>query len=445
MKKAMTFFLSTIIFLSALFIAPPAEVNAVEYNVDVKLKSKSVYLENLDTETVVYSLEPDARRFPASTTKIMTYIITAENVSDMDHTYVTVKGEVLSALDGTGSSVAGLVSGEKLSVYQLLNCLMIPSGNDAALILADYIGGGDVSKFVEMMNNKARELGCTQTHFVNPHGLNDPNHYTTVSDMAKITKYALTLPKFAEISNTVTSDCLGEDRYLVTTNYMIDENRGGEYYYPYASGIKTGSTGNDSGYCLVSTASKNGYTYLCVAYGAPYEDEHGESYDNGAMLDSADLYRWAFDNLSIKTIIEKNDLTKEINLQYAWNKDKLRLKPAQSYSTIMPDDVSVESIDKIYDIPESVDAPVKEGDKLGTLTLSYANQEIAKIDLLAAESVDRSELLSALAALRDIVTSQWFMICFLVVCGLIFIYFLIAAVYNRRKKSNPDVKKYRKF
>lgn len=445
MKKAMTILISSIIFLSALFMAPVSEVNAVEYNVNIQLKSKSIYLENLDTETVVYSKEPDERRFPASTTKIMTYIITAEHVSDFEHTQVTVKDEVLSLLDGTGSSVAGLENGEKLTVYQLLNCLMIPSGNDAALVLADYIGGGDISKFVDMMNDKARELGCGQTHFANPHGLNDPNHYTTVSDMAKITKYALTLPSFAEISDTVTSDCLGEDRYLVTTNYMIDENRGGEYYYPYAKGIKTGSTGNDSGYCLVSTASKNGYTYLCVAYGAPYEDENGEAYDNGAMLDSAGLYKWAFENLSIKTIIEKNDLTREIDLSFAWNKDKLRLKPAQSYSTIMPNDVSIDSIDKVYDIPDSVEAPVKEGQKLGTLTLSYANQKIAEIDLLAGESVDRSELLSAVAVIKEIVSSNWFITVFIVICSLVLIYFIIAAVYNKRKNSSRAVKKKRKF
>ena len=445
MKKAMTILISSIIFLSALFMAPVSEVNAVEYNVNIQLKSKSIYLENLDTETVVYSKEPDERRFPASTTKIMTYIITAELVSDFEHTQVTVKDEVLSLLDGTGSSVAGLENGEKLTVYQLLNCLMIPSGNDAALVLADYIGGGDISKFVDMMNDKARELGCGQTHFANPHGLNDPNHYTTVSDMAKITKYALTLPGFAEISDTVTSDCLGEERYLVTTNYMIDENRGGEYYYPYAKGIKTGSTGNDSGYCLVSTASKNGYTYLCVAYGAPYEDENGEAYDNGAMLDSAGLYKWAFENLSIKTIIEKNDLTREIDLSFAWNKDRLRLKPAQSYSTIMPNDVSLDSIDKVYDIPDSVEAPVKEGQKLGTLTLSYANQKIAEIDLLAGESVDRSELLSAVAVIKEIVSSNWFITVFIVICSLVLIYFIIAAVYNKRKNSSRAVKKKRKF
>ena len=100
---------------------------------------------------------------------------------------------------GTGSSLAGVLEGEELTAMQLLNCMMIPSGNDAALVLADYIGGGDSQKFVDMMNEKAKELGCTNTHFMNPHGLHDEQHYTTAQDLYLITKYAMTLPYFMEI------------------------------------------------------------------------------------------------------------------------------------------------------------------------------------------------------------------------------------------------------
>jgi D-alanyl-D-alanine carboxypeptidase (penicillin-binding protein 5/6) len=111
----------------------------------------------------------------------------------------------------------------------------------------------------------------------------------------------------------------------------------------------------------------------------------------------------------------------------------------------MPNDVSIDSIDKVYDIPDSVEAPVKEGQKLGTLTLSYANQKIAEIDLLAGESVDRSELLSAVAVIKEIVSSNWFITVFIVICSLVLIYFIIAAVYNKRKNSSRAVKKKRKF
>ena len=445
MKKSITFLLSIIIFLSCFMVNGSDSVDAATFDIDFETNCMSLYLENLDTEIAVYEKEAETRRYPASTTKIMTYIITAEHVEDFENTYVTVKGDILHMLDGTGSSMAGLVADEKVSIYQLLCCLMIHSGNDAALVLADYIGQGDISKFVDMMNEKAEELGCENTHFVNPHGLNDPNHYTTAKDMAIMAKYALTLPQFSEITNTVISYCLGEDRYLLTTNHMIDASRGGDYYYPYAQGIKTGSTGNDSGYCLVSTAVKDGYTYLCVAFGAPYEDENGERYDNGAMIDSKNLYKWAFSELEIKTIMDKNDLVKEINLNYAWNKDSIQLVPATSYSTILPDDVNISSIDKTYDIPESIDAPVKEGDKIGTVTLSYANQELVTIDLLASETVERSELLTAMDAFNKIVTSKWFIISVIAIIVLFIAYIIIATVYNKRKKNQRPVKKYRKF
>ncbi len=444
MKKFTAVIIAAAIALSV-FLLPGLQVKAAEFDIDFETHCTALYLENIDTESVVYQKNENERRYPASTTKIMTYIITCENVADINKTNVKVKSSILHMLDGTGSSMAGLKEGETLTVYQLLNCMMIPSGNDAALVLADYIGNGDINKFVEMMNAKARELGCENTHFANPHGLNDPNHYTTVSDMAKIAKYAMTLPEFVNITDTVTSDIIGDDRYLVTTNSMIDPVRGGDLYYPYAKGIKTGSTGNDSGYCLVSTASKGGYTYLCVAYGAPYEDEEGENYENGAMLDSISLYDWAFDNLSIKTVIDKNDLVKEIGLDFAWNKDTIQLSPSNSFSTILPDDVKIGSLERSYSLPERIDAPVKEGDVIGTVTLSYEDQPICTVDLIATENIDRSELLTALDGIKNVITSKWFLLAVGIIAFLIMIYIIVVLVYKRKKSSQRPVKKYRKF
>ena len=444
MKKLFSLFISAAVLLAAL-IVPQLSTAAAEFPIDFGVYCTSLYLENLDTETVVYTKNADQRRYPASTTKIMTYIITAENVKDLKNTMVTIKSSVLHMLDGTGSSMAGLKADEKLSVYQLLHCLMIPSGNDAALVLADYIGKGDIKKFVEMMNKKAEELGCEDTHFVNPHGLNDPDHYTTASDMAKIAKYACSLPEFLEITDKATSDIIGEDRYLVTTNSMIDPVRGGNLYYPYAQGIKTGSTGNDSGYCLVSTATKNKYTYLCVAFGAPYEDEEGELFDNGAMLDSIHLYDWAFDNLSIKTVLDRKDLAKEIKLEFAWNKDTIQLSPAKSYSTILPDDVDISSIEKTYRVPEKIEAPVKDGDVIGKVELSYNGQLLTTVDLIATENIDRSELLSALDSLWNVLSSQIFIIILIIIAVLAGIYAIVFFVYRRKKRAQRPVKKYRKF
>ncbi|MGN0536872.1 MAG: D-alanyl-D-alanine carboxypeptidase family protein [Acutalibacteraceae bacterium] len=447
MKKLISLLLSFALVLSV--ACPFWSIGVIEadaaFDISFETTTKSLYLLNLDTNIVVYSKAANEKRYPASTTKIMTYIIVAEQVDDFENTRIKVDGSILHMLDGTGSSMAGIKADETLSIYQLLCCLMIHSGNDAALILADYIGGGDISKFVDMMNAKAKELGCKNTNFANPHGLHNENHYTTAEDMAIITQYALTLPQFSEITNTVVSDCLGDDRYLVTTNSMIDANRGGSYYYSYARGVKTGSTGTDSGYCLVSTAVRNGYTYLCVALGAPYEDKKGEQLENGAMIDSKALYQWAFANLEIKTILETSNLIKSIKLEYAWNKDTLQLVPAENYSTILPSDINISSIDKTYNLPKSVEAPVQAGDKIGTVTLSYANQKLVTIDLLAGETVERSELLTALDGINNILKSQWFFLTIAALVLIFIIYLIVATVYNRAKKNKRPVKTYRKL
>ena len=163
------------------------------------------------------------------------------------------------------------------------------------------------------------------------------------------------------------------------------------------------------------------------------------------MIDSKKLYEWAFDKLEMKTIIDKNELVKEIGLRFAWNRDSIQLSPKESYSTILPTDVKLSSIDRVYDIPENVDAPVKAGDKAGTVTLSYAGQELGTVDLVISETVERSELLIAMDAIKKIVTSVWFMIAVGVAVALFLGYIVLATVYNHRKRNSRPVKKYRKF
>ena len=266
--------------------------------------SASIYMVSLDTDTVVYTYNPDERRPMASMTKIMTYIVTAETVSDLQNTRTTVPESVAEELEGTGSSLAEIQTGESFTIYELLNLMMVPSGNDAALTLAKYVdslnitaddpqydedGDGKMS-CVELMNKKAAELGCTNTHFVNPHGLHDENHYTTAREMATITEYALTMPYFTDVTSQTyytqpPTNMTSEERTVTTTNRMLlsydDE------YYTYATGVKTGSL-NESGYCISATATYDGYSYLVVCMGSPYIDSEGNHIDyHGEMYDAA--------------------------------------------------------------------------------------------------------------------------------------------------------------
>lgn len=412
---------------------------AANFNIDFTPSCEALYLYNLDTNTVAYDKNGNKKMFPASLTKVMTYIVTAENIKDFDNTKITVKKELIDSLLGTGSSVAGLKAEDTLSVMQLLHCLMIKSGNDAALVLADFIGNGNVDNFVEMMNNKAAKLGCNGTHFVNPHGFHDDDHYTTANDLAIMTKYAMELPHFMEICSLPTSYIMGQDKYpLVTTNSMIDQSRGGKYYYQYARGIKTGHT-DEAGYCLISSAVYSGYSYLCVALGAPIKDASGNKIsDNYAMLDSKAIYKWAFTNLELKPILSKNEPLSEINLKLTTNKDSTLLYPADNYSALLPKNVTTTSIDIKIDKPDSVDAPLKTGQKIGTAILSYANKELARIDLVAAEDVDRNIILYLIQCITNIISSIWFKVAIVIAIALIIAYLFLCASYNkkvRRKKA----------
>ena len=441
--KSMIFMLTICLIFSYI---TPLIANATTFKTNVQTSCDAIELINLDTDTVVYKKNENKRRAPASTTKIMTFIIVSEQIKDLDNTKITVNKEVVDRLLGTGSSLSGIKEGDILTAFQLLNCMMIPSGNDAAMVLADYVGKGDISKFVDLMNKKAKELGCTNTHFENPHGLHDPNHYTTAHDLYKITKYAMGLPHFTEITSQTryTYKPSGgpnaeNNRTLCTTNLLIDKNAlGGKYYYIYARGIKTGHH-DEAGYCLVSTATADGYSYMCVALGGPEDSKRAE------MVDSKNLYKWALTNLELKNVLRKDDPVGEANLQYAWNKDKLLLVAEKDYAAILPKNVSAQSVIIEKNIPEKIEAPIKKGQKVGTATLSYANQKIATVNLVASESVEHSELVHSTETIKSIFSSGWFIAIAIIIIILLIIYIILALIYNRKKRNLKRVKKYRKM
>lgn len=442
MKKIFTLCLLLIILLSS--IKSPSVANAATFNINFDTNCESISLMNLDTDTIVYEKNPHIKRSPASITKIMTYIVVVENINDLEGTKVTVKNESINELIDTGSSIAELSPGEVFSVYQLLHAMMIASGNDAALVLADYVGNGDMQTFINMMNAKVDELGLQNTHFANSHGLYDPNHYTTTNDMIKITKYALTMPYFSEITNQTISHIMGSNWPLVTTNFLIDSTNGGQYYYKYARGIKTGHL-DEAGYCLASTAVKGGYTYLCIAMGAKIENNNLNTI-NGAMIDSKALYMWAFKNLEIKTILNTEQPIGEVDLKYAYKKDKLMLVSEKDLSAVLPGNVEISSIEIVRDYPSVIKTPIQEGQKVGTATLYYANQPIATVNVVSGETVKRSQVLYGLSITKQVVTSKIFIIVVIIILILIGLYVLITIIQNKNKNKiiKKNKSKYKK-
>lgn len=444
MKKKFTAITAVImcIWMLTMSVLPAAAVNN---EINFTPKTDTLYLLNLDTDTVVYSQAENEKRYPASTAKIMTYIIAYEQTENLESTKVKIKQDVLDQLLGTGSSIAGLEEyvDKELSVLQLLYCMMVSSGNDAALVLADYFSDGNVDKFVEQMNSKAKALGCENTNFTNPHGLHDEKQYTTAEDLAKITKHALTLRYFTEICNTVQYYLDGDaETPLVTTNMLIDEQNE-EYYYEYAKGIKTGTT-DEAGFCLVSSAIKDGTTYLCVALHAPCYDEDGNDMDkNYAIADTKQLYEWAFKNIQMKTIVGAQTHVCDIKINYASGREKVMLVPEYSYAAMLPVDLSEDEIEIKTSCPEEIDTPIKKGEIIGTATVSYKGEELTRLNLVASETIERSDWVYAMTIVKNILTSPIFIGAAVLIAILFIVYMVVVSRLTKKKSAN--IKQQRKM
>ena len=440
MKKKLSIIsaISALLMSMVVIASSVISAGAVKNTIDFDTKTDILYLFNLDTDTVVYSKNSDKKCYPASTTKIMTYIITTEKVKNLEDTKVKIKKDVLNELAGTDSSLSGLEAyiDEELSVFQLLHCMMVSSGNDAALVLADYVSNGDVDAFIKLMNEKAKALGCKNTNFKNPHGLHDKDQYTTAEDMLKIARYAMTTPYFTDVTNTAEYYIDGEEEEpLVNTNKMINPDEE-EYYYKYAKGIKTGTT-DEAGHCLVSTALKDDVAYMCIAYNAPcYDDDGNELETNYAILESKKLYEWAYENVAMRTVIGKDEKVCSINVNYGDNAENVDLVPEFEYSTMLAKDVNDKDITIKTKCQDNIDAPIEKGTVLGTATVSYKGEELTKVNLVAAETVEKSDWKYFLTIAKNIVTSQLFIIIASIIGVLFIIYivFIIVRAVNKDKK-----------
>lgn len=459
MKKITNFLL--VLLFTVVVAASPFSAAAVEFDPGVELNSAGAVLVNLDTGTTVFSQRADERMEPASVTKIMVALLLFENVPNLSTVQITAPGYIFDLLAGTNSSLSGVMRGETLTAEQLLYCLMIPSGNDAAMVLADYMGGGSIETFLDMMNQRAKELGCTNTHYANPHGLHDPNHYTTANDTAKLIQYILQSPyaeDFMQVCKTSAytlgpSNVRDKNRTITSTNSM-QQSSNSKYYYKYVEGIKTGST-EEAGYCLATTAynASVNYRYLCVTFNAPMRGEDGKRLDNGAMFDHKALYEWAFNTLEYKELVAANIATKEIGLNYAWEKDSLLLVPDASFSALVPKDISADSIVLVpnADVPTEIDAPVEKGQALGTANVTYAGMVLGTVNLVADESVEASQLLLLQEQAMRMLESKWLKIGGIVLVVLLVLYVIISVAYNihakkkRRRHSSLNGKSNRRY
>lgn len=370
-----------------LILLIPSQLLAVSVN------CPNVILIDADTGRVLYEKEAYSKAFPASTTKIMTAILTLENTNLND--YVTASYSAVMSVPSGGSHTAIQV-GEALTVKELLQALLIASGNDAANILAEHIGGSTES-FATMMNTRAKELGCKNTNFLNANGLHNDNHYSSAYDLAIMYKYAWEkFPDFRDIVSTVrfrlpiTEKYSDDDRVYVNSNRLVIPSAGSDnknYYYQYTTGGKTGYT-KEAKNCLVASASKNGFNLIAVVLGGT-QDSSGYSY---RFMDTKELFEYGFANLSKETVAKKDTIIDTIKISNAPEDNNLlnAVLAKDLTLTINLSDVTTK-FEPVVQLNDVIEAPIEAGDLLGTATYTIYGTEHT-IDLIAGNDIEKQEV-----------------------------------------------------
>ena len=350
-------------------------------NDEPKINSRSAVVIDRKSKNIIYGKNENVRKAMASTTKIMTAMVVIQN-TNLNNTV-----EISKKAAGTGGSRLGLKVGDKITVKDLLYGLLLRSGNDCAVALAEYVAGS-VPEFSNLMNQNAQMLGLNNTHFVTPHGLDEEEHYTTAYELAILADYALNNEVFAQIVNTksYTININKSSKALNNTNELLG-NLNGVY------GVKTGFT-NGAGRCLVTSIKRGNLDVICVVLGADTKKDR--------TRDSAKLIEYTFNKYEEINISEKVKESFE-----SWNEingNRINIEKGESSKL----ELTLNDKDKIFTYPIekgtedninieinanlNLKAPVLENSKIGKMKVYYNAKELLEIDILNINKVNKKRI-----------------------------------------------------
>lgn len=392
--------------------------------------AEAALLMDMDSGRLIYGKNINERLYPASTTKMMTAIIALESGHMNETAAATYEALQSITLD---DSHMGILVGEELTITDLLNGMMIASANDAANVIACHLGGS-IDGFVELMNAKAQEIGLSNTHFVNPCGVHDDNHYTTANDLAILAQYCMANEQFREMVkkpsyHIAPTNKYKYDRNLNTTNLFLSTARSSYYLYKPCTGIKTGTT-DAAGHCLVASAGYEGQNLLSIVLKCDDLDVKENAY---SYKITKSLFDFGFNNYQSGTIVTAGTIVERRNVRKV--KDTAVILTVESdINALVPRGVNIEEeAEKIINLPDVINAPVHKGDVLGTVTYNYKGVAIGSSNLIAANDVELSLVQNIIQTVIGIITHPLFFIPVLLI--------IIIALYVRAKKRKAERKK----
>ena len=337
-----------------------------EYNID--LSARSALLMEAKTGEILYSKNEDEKASPASVTKVMTLLLAMEAIRDG-----RVSPEDNVCISSNAASMGGsqvfLEEGEYMSLRELIKCAVIASANDAALAIAEHVSGSE-GAFVAAMNSRAKELKMENTSFENVTGLDDTvtEHYTTARDIAIMSRELIKYDMILEYSSLWQDTIRGGEFTLTNTNRLVR-------YYDGCTGLKTGST-DKAGYCISATAKRDGVELIAVIMGAPTRDKRNA--DARALLD------FGFSNFTLYEVPEK--AIEKLSVLRG-TKDGTVIYSSAFSALIKKKDLK--NVELIYDIPKELNAPLADGDKIGSITYKISDEIIGTSDIYVRESIEK--------------------------------------------------------
>lgn len=417
MKKRFAGILAVLVI--AVTLALPA--SAMQgYAPDFEPTAEAAYIVNLDTNIVVYQKNSDTQLTAASLTKMMTMLLMLKTYQDqLDTITVEMPRTIDDILYGTGASLADIRPGESVTLRNLLYGMELPSGNEAAYIVAFYMGG-TVENFVAMMNEEAKALGCTGTVFTDPCGL-DAGNITTARDAYLILRALIQYDAFVEAAGTASywmpANTQHTEPYIIlSTNKMLTQ--GTTYYRSYNQGGKTGSL-NAGWQNFAGWHAQNGETYISVVLHSAAD----ESVDpRPALTETGSLMDWVFDTFTIQSALDTTRPITERPIRYSTETDTVMLYPADDMMTLLPSDGGAALTEQTFSLPEYLTAPIEQGDVVGTVTLSINGEKLGTVDLIAGSTVSRNQVLYTLTKVGEFFSGTYFKV-------VVILTLIVVAVY----------------